>query len=156
MPVFRTLRAAGIDGLRWWRLCTSFHAAAEELCAAILLCLLGNCKPWTIVCYRIFLWISFSLSPYYFGQVSRSILVGVCKVVKHVVAPTTVYVIRGDIQSLIKKIAGLKAAVHAVRLIFDHDDSDAILLIDATNGFNLLKSFSCPSTTVLTNSPCSY
>ena len=84
------------------------------------------------------------------------ILVGVCKVVRYVVAPTTVYVIRGDIQNLIKKIAGMKAVVHAVRLIFDHDDSDAILLIDATNAFNLLKLLSCPSTAVLTISLCSY
>ena len=37
------------------------------------------------------------------------------------------------------RIAGVEAAVHAVRSVFDHDDSDAILLVDATNAtFNSL------------------
>ena len=36
------------------------------------------------------------------------------------------------------QIAGAEAAVNAVRSVFNHNDSDAILLVDATNAFNSL------------------
>ena len=36
------------------------------------------------------------------------------------------------------QIAGTEAAVHAVRSVLNHNDSDAILLVDASNPFNSL------------------
>ena len=60
-------------------------------------------------------------------------------------AKAALYVIRDDIQAAAGphqlcagQIAGTEAAVHAVRSIFNDDDSDAILLVDATNAFNSL------------------
>ena len=57
-------------------------------------------------------------------------------------AKAVFYVIRDDIQAAegphqlyAGQIAGTEAAVHAVRLVFNLDDSDAILLVDATNSF---------------------
>ena len=60
-------------------------------------------------------------------------------------AKAALYVIRDDIQAAAGphqlcagQIAGIEAAVHAVRSVFNHNDSDAILLVDATNAFNSL------------------
>ena len=36
------------------------------------------------------------------------------------------------------QVAGVEAAVHAVRASFLWDDTEAILLVDANNAFNLL------------------
>ena len=60
-------------------------------------------------------------------------------------AKAALYVIRDDIQAAAGlhqlcagQIAGTDAAVHAVSSVFNHNDSDAILLVDATNAFNSL------------------
>ena len=60
-------------------------------------------------------------------------------------AALQIYVIWDDVQAAVGpdqlcagQIAGMEAVVHAVRLMFDHDDSDTILLVDATNAFNHL------------------
>ena len=62
--------------------------------------------------------------------------------VRRIVAKAALYVIRDDIQAAAGphqlcagQIAGTEAAVHAV---FNDDDSDAILMVDATNAFNSL------------------
>ena len=58
-------------------------------------------------------------------------------------AKATLYIIQDDIQAAAGpyqlcagQIAGTEAAVHAVRSVFNHDDSDAILLVDTTNVFS--------------------
>ena len=55
---------------------------------------------------------------------------------------------RGPHQLCLGQIAGTEAAVHAVRSVFNHNDNDTILLVDATIAFN--------STTIPTFSLCSY
>ena len=71
--------------------------------------------------------------------------IGVCEVVRRIVAKAAFCVIRDDIQAAAGphqlcagQIAGTEAAVHAVRSVFNHNDSDLILLVDATNAFNSL------------------
>ena len=71
--------------------------------------------------------------------------IGVCKVVQRVVVKAALYVIRDDLQAAVGphqlrvgQIAGAEAAVQAVRSVFIHYDSDAILLVDAINAFNSL------------------
>ena len=44
----------------------------------------------------------------------------------------------GCLQMCGGQIAGIEAAVHAVRTAFDSSDTEAVLLVDATNAFNSL------------------
>ena len=44
----------------------------------------------------------------------------------------------GPLQVCAGQTSGSEAAIHAMRNIFDTDDTDAILLIDASNAFNSL------------------
>ena len=50
-------------------------------------------------------------------------------------------------------VSGCKAAVHALRTIFEDEESEAVLLVDASNAFNALHNIMsvCPSlaTTVI-------
>ena len=69
--------------------------------------------------------------------------IGVCEVLQCIVAKATLYVIQDDIpaaagphQLCAGQIAETEAADHALRSVFNHNDSDAILLVDATNAFN--------------------
>ena len=79
--------------------------------------------------------------------------IGVCEMVRRIVAKAVLCVIRDDIQIAAGpfqlcagQVAGTEAAVHTVRSVFDSDDSDAMLLVDATNAFNsLIKLHSCPA-----------
>ena len=48
------------------------------------------------------------------------------------------YPASGPFQLCTGQIAGTEAAVHTVRSVFDSDDSDAMLLVDATNAFDSL------------------
>ena len=63
-------------------------------------------------------------------------------------AKAVVCVIQDDVQAAAGphqfcagKIAGTEAVVHAVRSLFYYNDSDAILLVDASDAFNSLNCF---------------
>ena len=71
--------------------------------------------------------------------------IGVFEVVGCLLAKAALYVIQDDVQAAARphklcagKIAGTEAAVYAVRSLFNYNDSDAILLVDATDAFNSL------------------
>ena len=46
--------------------------------------------------------------------------------------------LRGDLQLCAGQKSGCEAAVHSMANIFNDEDTDAVLLVDATNAFNLL------------------
>jgi len=86
---------------------------------------------------------------------------------RRIIAKTIVCIIGNDIQLVAGALqtcagqdAGSEAAIHAMRTIFESDDTDAALLVDANNAFNLVNrqaalhniSILCPSfSTILKN-----
>ena len=44
----------------------------------------------------------------------------------------------GPLQACAGHEAGCEAAIHAMKEIYSHDDTEAILLVDATNAFNVI------------------
>ena len=71
--------------------------------------------------------------------------IGVGEVVRRVISNCVMKVVKPDVmdasgplQVCAGQTSGSEAAIHAMRNIFDTDDTDAILLIDASNAFNSL------------------
>ena len=116
--------------------------ASDELCAAIALFARRLCTTYLspdilspfLVCCLIALDKSPGVRP-----------IGVCEVVRRIVAKAVLCVIQDDIQIAAGphqlcagQVAGTEAAIHTVRSVFNSDVSDAMLLVDATNAFNSL------------------
>jgi hypothetical protein len=71
--------------------------------------------------------------------------IGVGEVVRRVISKSVVKVVKPDVMSASGSFqlcegqpSGSEAGIHAMRNIFDEDDTEAILLIDASNAFNSL------------------
>ena len=69
--------------------------------------------------------------------------IGICETPRRIVAKAVLSVTKGDIQDATGslqlcagQIAGIEAAVHAMRSIFLMDDTETVLLVDASNAFN--------------------
>ena len=93
--------------------------------------------------------------------------IGVGDVPRRIIAKAILHVIGDDIQLAAGALqtcaghdAGSEAAIHAMKSIFDDDNTQAALLVDATNAFNLVNrqaalhniSVLCPSfSTILKN-----
>ena len=133
---------SGLDALAWRRLCTSHKAASNELCNALALVAKRLCTtlidpqgiaPLT-ACRLIALDKNPGVRPIDIGDTARRII-----------AKATLSVIRVDVQEAAGsmqlcagQISGTEAAVHAVRALYESDETEAILLIDASNVFNSL------------------
>ena len=72
------------------------------------------------------------LRPIAIGEVLRRI---VGKAVIRIMKPRIMESV-GDLQMCGGQKAGCEAAIHALRMVFDEDDCDGILLVDADNAFN--------------------
>ena len=83
------------------------------------------------------------------GELLRRI---VCKVIFSLVREDVQDAV-GSLQLCVGHDSGCKAAVHALRTIFEDEESEAVLLVDASNAFNALHNIMsvCPSlaTTVI-------
>ena len=71
--------------------------------------------------------------------------IGVCETPRRIIAKAVLFTTKYDLQDTAGpkqlcagQIAGIEAAVHAVRSILSHEDTEAILLVDASNAFNSL------------------
>jgi len=67
------------------------------------------------------------------------------EVVQHIIAKAAVSIIRSDIQCAAGTIqlcagqmSGVEPAIHSMRTMFSNDHTEGILLVDASNAFNLL------------------
>ena len=141
----RTTGAAGpsgIDAKGWRRLCTAFKTASADLCHS--LALLAKRISTTYVDPK-------GLSPF---LACRLIAlkknpgvrpIGVCETARRIVPKAILFITRGDIQDAAGslqlcagQIAGVEAAVHATREAFAGENTEAVLLVDASNAFNAL------------------
>ena len=71
--------------------------------------------------------------------------IGVGEVLRRIAGKVVMNVVKGDVQTAAGSLqvcagqaGGCEAAIHAMRAIYEDDESDAILLIDAANAFNSL------------------
>ena len=71
--------------------------------------------------------------------------IGVCEVIRRILGKAIMSVVADDVRSAAGPLqlccgqdAGCEAAVHAMRTVFEAEDTDAILLVDAPNAFNNL------------------
>ena len=133
---------SGIDAQGWRRLCSSFQLASSELCDALACLCKWICSTYVdprgltafVACRLIALNKCPGVRPIRIGEV-------VCRISGKVILAT----IGDDIQEAagVLKVcagqqAGCEAAVHSTREISEDPNTDAILLVDASNTFNTL------------------
>ena len=139
----RTSGAAGPSGLdahAWRRMCTAFKAASKSLCQSLADVAKRLCSSLVdpeglgplLACRLIALDKCPGVRPIGIGETAR------CIITKAVLV-----VVRGDvldaagsIQLCAGQLSGCEAAVHSVREAFLEDDTEAALLVDASNAFN--------------------
>ena len=71
--------------------------------------------------------------------------IGICEVPRRIISKAILYILREDIQDVAGssqlcagQVAGLEAAVHAMNSVFEDVETEAVLLVDASNAFNSL------------------
>ena len=71
--------------------------------------------------------------------------IGIGEVIRRIIGKTVMAVLKedigeasGNLQMCAGKPAGAEAAIHALKDIFDKEDAEAVIMVDATNAFNLL------------------
>ncbi|XP_019860066.1 PREDICTED: uncharacterized protein LOC109588333 [Amphimedon queenslandica] len=141
----RTKGSAGPSGLsawHWRRICTSFKTASSDLCHSLALVCRRLCTTYVdpkglaplLVCRLIALNKCPGVRP-----------IGVCETVRQVISKAILMVTKDDLreaagalQLCAGQTLGIEAAIHAVHSIFSAVESEAILLVDASNAFNSL------------------
>ncbi len=139
----RTTGAAGPSGLdahTWRRLCTSYKGSSRDLCESLASVARRLCSTHVdpqliaplLACRLIALDKNPGVRPIGIGDVARRII-----------AKAIIHFSKEDIQQACGcqqlcggQISGVEACVHAVRTAFEADESQAMLLVDASNAFN--------------------
>ena len=155
---------SGVDAYAWRRLCSSFGSASVTLCNSLAAVARRLCVEEVdpaelmafVACRRIPLDKKPGVRPIGIGDMPRRII---AKAVLHVLG-ADIQLAAGALQTCAGHDAGSEAAIHAMKSIFDDDNTHAALLVDATNAFNLINrqvalhniSVLCPSfSTILNN-----
>ena len=133
---------SGLDAYAWRRLCSAFGSASEDLCHSIALLAKRLCISFVdpqglapfLACRLIALNKNPGVRP-----------IGIGEVVRRIVAKSVLFVLRPDIleaagtqQLCAGQVAGIDAAIHTMRCLFEKDDTEAMLFVDASNAFNAL------------------
>ena len=133
---------SGVDAYAWRRFCSSFQGASTDICNALAavarrLCTV-NVHPSGlaafVACRLIPLNKNPGVRPIGIGEVPRRII---AKVILRM-ASDDIQAAAGPLQTCAGHKAGCEAAVHAMREIFTFEDTEAILLVDASNAFNTI------------------
>ena len=152
---------SGLDSDMWRRLCSSFKGPSSAMCQAIagLARLLATqvLDPDNLIPFLSCRLVALDKQP---GV--RPI--GISEVVRRIAAKAILKVVGRDVEEACGHLqkcsgcpAGLEAAVHAMQQIFQEEDTEGILLVDAKNAFNSLNrevalhnvQYTCPAL-----SPC--
>ena len=133
---------SGMDSAGWRRACSSFAKASGELCTAVARVTKRLCSSYVdpegitslVACRLIALDKSPGVRPIGIGEVLRRIIG------KAVLAITSEDICRsvGALQLCVGHISGCEAGVHAMKAINEDANTEAVLLIDASNAFNSL------------------
>ena len=167
LAAFHTQGAAGpsgVDAYSWRRLCSSFGRASVGLCNSLAAVARRMCTQ-EIDPKELMAFVACRLIPLDKKPGIRPI--GIGDVSRRIIAKAILYVIRTDIQLAAGALqtcaghdAGAEAAIHAMRDIYARENTDAVLLVDASNAFNQVNcqsalhniSILCPSfATILQN-----
>ena len=132
----------GLDAHAWRRLCTSFKSGSASLCQSLAEVAKRLCSslidPKGLAPFLAYRLIALDKCPGGIGDTARRII-----------TKAVLVVVRGDIQDAAGSnqlcagwLSGCEAAVHSVRECFLEDDTEAILLVDASNAFNSINRMS--------------
>ena len=133
---------SGVDAYLWRRFCLSFKTASTELCNALAGVARRLCTSAVapeslsafVACRLISLDKNPGIRPIGIGEVPRRII---AKSVLRVV-PEDIQEAAGPLQTCAGYEAGCEAAVHALNQMMESEETEALLLVDATNAFNTL------------------
>lgn len=133
---------SGIDAHGWRRLCTSFQGASDALCGAVAGVARRLCTTYvdpSII--RAFT--ACRLIPLDKAPGVRPI--GICEVMRRIIGKAVSRILASDIRAAAGPLqvcagqpAGAEAAIHAMCTKYGEDDCEGVLLVDASNAFNLL------------------
>ena len=133
---------SGLDAHRWRRLCSAFKTASNDLCHSLALLAKRLCTTLVdpkgvsplLACRLIALNKCPGVRP-----------IGICETPRRIIAKAVLQAIKYDIMEAVGprqlcagQIAGIDAAVHGMRSLFSREDTEAVLLVDASNAFNSL------------------
>ena len=133
---------SGLDAAAWKRLCSSFKSASNELCdtLAAVARRLSTCfvdpsgLSAFVACRLIALDKCPGVRPIGIGEIVRRIIG------KAIVTTITedIQEAAGPLQVCAGHISGCEAAVHAMRQVYESQQTEAVILVDASNAFNAL------------------
>ena len=143
--IFRLSGSAGPSGLDargWKRLCSSFHRVSSDLCESIAQMAKRLCTSYVdpsglaplIACRLIALDKSPGVRPIGVGEVLRRLIAKVVLKVAH----EDIKKITGSHQLCAGHEAACDSSVHAITKVFELENTEAVLLVDASNAFNSL------------------
>lgn len=133
---------SAIDANIWRRFCTGFHKDSEQLCQAIAtiskLLATVDIDPNSIKSLT-----ACRLVPLNKNPGVRPI--GICEVLRRIISKAILSVTRQHIQNTVGTYqlcagieSGCEAAVHAINELYNNENSQGILIVDANNAFNSL------------------
>ena len=133
---------SGLDAAAWKRLCTSFKSASSELCdtLAAVARRLSTCfvdpngLSAFVACRLIALDKCPGVHPIGIGETVRRII---GKAIAHTITED-IQDAAGPLQVCASHISGCEAAVHAMRQVYESQQTEAVILVDASNAFNSL------------------
>ena len=133
---------SGVDAAGWRRMCTAFQGASTDLCDA-LAAMTKRISTEYVDPSGLTAFTASRLVPLDKQPGVRPI--GISEIARRIISKAILRVTKSDIQSAVGSLqlcagqdAGVEAAVHAMRMIFESESTDGVILVDASNAFNCL------------------